>query len=159
VTLAALLELKFKWGMSLAAPIRHLHSNDAITDQRKKTLYAQLYTRRNPETGRSFGATEPGWDRRAPERPRLIAAWAQHITGTLVPEAISTASEVFPSDLLASILNEQRTTSSGAQNRVTAQRAEGEVINLRPRNSAAAAPSVRSWPSFRPAPDRTDGRS
>jgi len=159
VTLAALLELKFKWGISLAALIRHLHNNGAITDQRKKTLYAQLYTRRNPETGRSFGATEPGWDRRAPERPRLIAAWAQHITGSLVPEAISIASEVFPADLLASILNEQRATSSAAQNRVAAQHAEGEVINLRPRNSTAAAPSVRSWPPFRPAPDRTDGRS
>ena len=136
VTLAALLELKFKWGISLAALIRHLHNNDAITDQRKETLYSQLYTRRNPETGRSFGATEPGWDRRTPERPRLIAAWAQHITGSLMPEAISTASEIFPSDILASILNEQRATSSAAQREASAQHAEGEVIHLRGRHSA-----------------------
>ena len=108
VTLTALLKLKFKWGISLAALIRHLHGNDVISDQRRKTLYDQLYTRRNPETGRSFGVTEPGWDQRLPERPRLIAAWSKHITGSLVPEAIASASRIFPPDLLMSILNEQR---------------------------------------------------
>lgn len=130
VTLAALLELKFKWGISLAALIRHLHTNGVITDQRKKTLYAQLYTRRNPETGRSFGATEPGWDRRIPERPRLIAAWAQHITGSLAPEIISTASGIIPPDLLAGIMNEQRETSPSVRTQANTRRARGEVIQL-----------------------------
>jgi transcriptional regulator with XRE-family HTH domain len=108
VTLATLLELKFKWGISLAALIRHLHANGAITDPRKKTLYDQLYTRRNPETGRSFGATEPGWDKREAERPRLIAAWLEHIVGSAIPEAVASTSGIFPSDMLGSILNEQR---------------------------------------------------
>lgn len=132
VTLAGLVELKFKWGISLAALIRHLHDNGAITDQRKRTLYAQLYTRRNPETGRSFGATEPGWDQRSPERPRLIAAWAQRITGSLIPEVISTASGMFPADLLASILNEQRgTTTSLEREKRSINHVVGEVIHLR----------------------------
>src|SRR6266508_492514 len=108
VTLATLLELKFKWGVSLAALIRNLHVNGVITDQRKKTLYDQLYTRRNPETGRSFGATEPGWDKRAPERPRLISAWLERITGSVIPEAIASMSKIFPPDILGSILSEQR---------------------------------------------------
>lgn len=108
VTLATLVALKFKWGISLAALIRHLHSNGVITDQRKQTLYDQLYTRRNPETGRSFGATEPGWDKREPERPRLIAAWLEHIVGSLIPEATASMSGIFPADMLASILSEQR---------------------------------------------------
>jgi transcriptional regulator with XRE-family HTH domain len=136
VTLARLLELKFTWGISLAALIRHLHDNGAITDQRKRTLYAQLYTRRNPETGRSFGATEPGWDRRSPERPRLIAVWAQHIIGTLVPEVISNASGIFPADLLASILNEQRAASSPVREKLSAHHVDGEVIHLRDRYSS-----------------------
>lgn len=130
VTLASLLKLKFKWGISLAALIRHLHTNGVITDQRKKTLYAQLYTRRNPETGRSFGATEPGWDRRIPERPRLIAAWTQHITGSLAPEIISTASGIIPPDLLAGIMNEQREIRAAVKAQASTQRAMGEVIQL-----------------------------
>ena len=113
VTLATLLDLKFRWGISLAALIRHLHANGAITDQRKKTLYDQLYTRRNPETGRSFGATEPGWDDREPERPRLIAAWLERIVGNVTPEATASVSGTFPADILASILSEQRKAPGG----------------------------------------------
>jgi Zn-dependent peptidase ImmA (M78 family)/transcriptional regulator with XRE-family HTH domain len=135
VTLAALLELKFRWGISLAALIRHLHSNGAITDQRKKTLYDQLYTRRNPETGRSYGATEPGWDRCPPERPQLISAWLKHITGSLVPEAIAQATAIFPADLLASILNEQRTATGQERERAEPRgTSTGDVIELRNRD-------------------------
>jgi transcriptional regulator with XRE-family HTH domain len=130
VTLAALLDLKFKWGISLAALIRHLHSNGVITDQRKKTLYQQLYTRRNPETGRSYGATEPGWDKSTPERPQLISAWLQHITGSLTPEAISRATRIFPADLLASILNEQRPTAGTTRNGATRPNSDGAVVRL-----------------------------
>jgi Zn-dependent peptidase ImmA (M78 family)/transcriptional regulator with XRE-family HTH domain len=108
VTLATLLELKLKWGISLVALIRHLYDNGAISDQRKAMLYRQLYTRKNPETGRSYGATEPGWDSHDPERPALISAWIRHITGTLIPEAVSMRNPKFPADLLTSILNEQR---------------------------------------------------
>ena len=130
VTLAALLDLKFQWGISLAALIRHLHSNEVITDQRKKTLYQQLYTRRNPETGRSYGATEPGWDKSVPERPLLISAWLKHITGSLAPEAISRATGIFPADLIASILNEQRPTAGKARDHTTRSDGAGDVVRL-----------------------------
>src|SRR6202035_1202518 len=97
---------------------------------RKKTLYSQLYTRKNPETGRSYGATEPGWDRHAPERPALIAAWLKHITGTLIPEAVSMSANTFPPDLLASILNEQRTGQSDSKDMGTRNSGVGDVIRL-----------------------------
>jgi hypothetical protein len=135
VTLATLLELKFKWGISLAALIRHLHANGAITDQRKKMLYEQLYTRRNPETGRSFGATEPGWDKRSPERPRLIAAWLERIVGSVMPEAVASMLGIFPSDLLGSILNEQRKAPAQLK-KPTARRPQADdrrVVYLRDR--------------------------
>lgn len=108
VTLAALIKLKLRWGISIAALIRHLHHNDVISDQRKQTLYAQLYTRRNPETGRSYGVTEPGWDARTPERPRLIAAWLGHTIGSAIPEIVSHSSEIWPADLLSEVITEQR---------------------------------------------------
>lgn len=134
VTLATLLDLKFKWGVSLAALIRHLHTNGAITDQRKKTLYDQLYTRRNPETGRSFGATEPGWDRRDPERPRLISAWLERIVGNVAPEAIASISGTLPSDILTSILSEQRKAPGDSKNSTrVSHSSDSKVIYLRDR--------------------------
>jgi transcriptional regulator with XRE-family HTH domain len=135
VTLAKLLEVKFKWGISLAALIRHLHANGVITDQRKKTLYAQLYTRRNPETGRSFGATEPGWDKREPERPRLISAWLERIVGSVTPEAIASISGIFPADILGSVLSEQRDAPvrSGTSQPSGRHRGDHKVVYLRDR--------------------------
>jgi transcriptional regulator with XRE-family HTH domain len=142
VTLAALLEVKFKWGISLAALIRHLHSNGVITDQRKTTLYRQLYTRQNPDTGRSYGATEPGWDASAPERPQLVSAWLRHVTGTLVPGAIAQATGIFPADLLASILQEQRPLTGAALEPAARPGRAGEVIRLSDR-AASRAPGTR----------------
>jgi hypothetical protein len=136
VTLATLLDLKFKWGISLAALIRHLHSNSVINDQRKTTLYRQLYTRKNPETGRSYGATEPGWDRYTPERPALISAWLRHIIGTDIPEAISVTIKTFPPDLLASVLNEQRSASVIPKDAVRRSEGNGDVVRLFDRKSS-----------------------
>jgi len=141
ITLAALLDLKFKWGISLAALIRHLHTNQVITDQRKDTLYQQLYTRRNPDTGRTYGATEPGWDKYEPERPGLIAAWLGHITGTLVADAVSLAVRTFPPDLLSSVLNEQRAESE-SQADAGKEGFSGNVIHLGDR-VAASSPQAR----------------
>jgi hypothetical protein len=117
----------------MAALIRHLHCNKVISDQRKETLYRQLYTRKNPDTGRSYGATEPGWDRYAPERPALISAWLKYITGTTIPEVAAMPARIFPPDLLASILNEQR-AASGAARETSIRNADGEnVVSLRDR--------------------------
>jgi transcriptional regulator with XRE-family HTH domain len=135
VTLAALLDVKFKWGVSLAALIRHLHSNEVITDQRKRTLYRQLYTRKNPETGRSYGVTEPGWDAYPPERPALISAWLKHIIGTTAPEAVSLVNGNFPSDLLASILNEQRSTLDDVKSAGIRRKESARITTLRDRAS------------------------
>ncbi len=136
VTLATLLEVKSKWGVSLLALIRHLHSNAVISDQRKGTLYQQLYTRKNPETGRSYGATEPGWDKYSPERPGLISAWLKYITGTTIPESVSIVNSKFPPDLLASILNEQRGVAGEVRGAGIRQSGAGEVIRLSDRAPA-----------------------
>lgn len=132
VTLAALIDVKFKWGISLAALIRHLHENKVIDDRRKQTLYTQLYTRRNPETGRTYGVTEPGWDSRSPERPRIIAAWLSHTVGTAIPEAVASAIGHLPPDLLTEILSEQRPAPAAAQAAATKRsaRQEGKVIQM-----------------------------
>jgi transcriptional regulator with XRE-family HTH domain len=130
VTLATLMDLKLQWGISLVALVRHLHNNGVISDQRKQTLYRQLYTRKNPETGRSYGATEPGWEKYAPERPALISAWIQYVTGTLVPEAVSMTANTFPPDLLASVLNEQRNGSGNARGAAARRHSAGDVVRL-----------------------------
>ncbi|NEA22189.1 helix-turn-helix domain-containing protein [Actinomadura bangladeshensis] len=108
ITIAALIDVKMRWGISLAALVRHLHYNDVIDDRRKNTLYSQLYTRQNPETGRSFGVTEPGWDLHVPERPRLLSAWIGRVVGSIVPEFVASVSSRWPADLIAEILTEQR---------------------------------------------------
>lgn len=108
ITLSSMINIKLKWGISLAALIRHLHYNEIISDRRKSTLYAQLYTRKNPETGRTYGVTEPGWNARTPERPRLIAAWLSRVAGSAIPEAIASSTGLWPVDLLSEIITEQR---------------------------------------------------
>lgn len=162
VTLAALLELKIKWGISLAALIRHLHVNNVISDERKATLYRQLYTRKNPETGRSYGATEPGWDKSPPERPQMLSAWLRYVVGNVNPDAIALATGIFPPDLLTSVLSEQRaSTGTGIKPNVV-QVNTGNVVSLSDRRRADSAsasvgtavnplrPSLKSGKTFVP---------
>jgi transcriptional regulator with XRE-family HTH domain len=155
VTLTTLMDLKLQWGISLVALVRHLHNNGAISDQRKQTLYRQLYTRKNPETGRSYGATEPGWDKHAPERPALISAWIKHVTGTLVPEAVSMVANTFPPDLLASVLNEQRNSSGDTRGTTARSEGIGDVVKLSDR-IASRNPEERQLRLLLPSVD-TDG--
>ncbi|MFF4198248.1 XRE family transcriptional regulator [Nonomuraea sp. NPDC001831] len=132
ITLSNLIRVKLKWGISLAALIRHLHGNGLISDKRKSTLYAQLYTRKNPDTGRTFGVTEPGWDARNPERPRLIAAWLSRVVGSAIPEAVASSTKMWPVDLLSEIIAEQRPAPTRAPT-ATSKNAEskpGQVIQL-----------------------------
>jgi hypothetical protein len=114
-----------------------------------------LYTRKNPETGRSYGATEPGWDKHAPERPALISAWIKHVTGTLVPEAVSMVANTFPPDLLASVLNEQRNSSGDTRGTTARSEGIGDVVKLSDR-IASRNPEERQLRLLLPSVD-TDG--
>ena len=69
VTLASLIPVKQKWGISLGALLHHLASGGIINETRYDALRTQLYTRRNHETGRTWGLDEPGWKERTPGVP------------------------------------------------------------------------------------------
>lgn len=71
-TLNSLLPIKQKWGISIGALLKHFHANYALDTDVVEALQKQLYTRRNPRTGKTWGATEPGYDERPVES---LACW------------------------------------------------------------------------------------
>ncbi|OBJ92029.1 DNA-binding protein [Mycobacterium gordonae] len=107
-TLNDLVEVKAKWRISLGALIVHLRESRLIDEVRADTLQRQLYTRSNPETGHTWGKTEPGWNSRRPERPRLLRRWMEQCYGTLTSEALAAHDLIYPADLLADFLAGQR---------------------------------------------------
>ncbi|MGB3676821.1 MAG: ImmA/IrrE family metallo-endopeptidase, partial [Candidatus Nanopelagicales bacterium] len=107
-TLGDLVEAKAKWRISLGALIIHLRESKLIDAARADTLQRQLYTRVNPETGHTWGKTEPGWNSRVPERPRLLRRWMEECYGSVSAEALAAHDLIYPTDLLADILAGQR---------------------------------------------------
>lgn len=73
VTIMALLELKERWGMSIAALIQHGHRNGLLSDERRVSLFKQLSNGRDPRTGERWRVREPGAGSRSVERPLLVA--------------------------------------------------------------------------------------
>lgn len=111
ITLAGLIDVKLRWGMSLGALLQHLRANARIDEVRYKALSTQLYTRMNPVTEQTWGKTEPGWDDRQPERPRLLSKWVESFFGTTSPDALVTLPslrEQWPADWLSQLLIGQR---------------------------------------------------
>lgn len=110
VTLTALIDVKMRWGISIGALIMHLARHGVVDPSRAKTLQRQIYTRKNPATGRSWGMDEPGWDARVPERPRMLMKWLENTTGTQSAlQMTAFPGVVFPADLLAEMIAHQRT--------------------------------------------------
>lgn len=107
-TLNHLIPVKLKWGISLGALIMHLRESKLIDEHRAAMLQRQLYTRINSETGRTWGKTEPGWDARRPEQPRLLIKWIQACFGATSADMLAALDLIFPTDLLADILAGQR---------------------------------------------------
>jgi Zn-dependent peptidase ImmA (M78 family)/transcriptional regulator with XRE-family HTH domain len=108
VTLAELVPLKLKWGISLGALIRHLRQSSLISDERSSALSRQLYTRINPATGRTWGMDEPGGDSRDPERPRMLSRWAERCFGTASAAGLASINRAWPTELLNVTLSSQR---------------------------------------------------
>ncbi|MGB8961352.1 MAG: ImmA/IrrE family metallo-endopeptidase [Pseudonocardiaceae bacterium] len=136
VTLAELVPIKMHFGISVAALVRHLRRHELIDDARYRTLTSQLYRRRNPASGTTWGKQEPGWDQRKPEQPRLLRTWLERCVGTAAPPAIHQMSrELWPTDLLASILSGQRDNVSARPSSSTVRQSgahpsRGDVIDL-----------------------------
>jgi hypothetical protein len=119
-TLGDLVEAKAKWRISLGALIIHLRESKLIDAARADTLQRQLYTRVNPETGHTWGKTEPGWNSRVPERPRLLRRWMEECYGSVTAEALAAHDLIYPTDLLADILAGQRGAPTAAPESIPA---------------------------------------
>ncbi len=115
LTLRTLLPLKLKWGISLYALLRHMHVSELISKDRYDSLTKQLHVRRNHETGRTWRNDEPGWDARSPEIPGMLRTWFERCLSTTDPNALAAISKVWPADLFAIILSNQRTRQPSVQ--------------------------------------------
>lgn len=140
VTLAALVPVKLHFGLSLGALIKHLARTELISTSRHSTLESQLYRRRNPGTGTTWGRQEPGWDQQQPERPMLLKAWLERCAGTAETGAIiAGALPHMPKDILTSILSGQRgiATSSRKAPRLAAYTSAGDaaIVDLAARRT------------------------
>lgn len=116
-SLVNLMPVKDKWGISLGALIRHFRDSDGMDQTRYDLLAKQLYTRINVDTGMTWGRTEPGWDSRAPERPRLMSKWVEFVYGTSTVKELAVHKTMWPNDLLAEFLMGQRGAAGTASGR------------------------------------------
>lgn len=136
MSLLNLKPLKDKWGISLGSLIRHLRDSDLIDAVRAKMLTNQLHSRINPETGHTWGRTEPGWNDRAAERPRLLRKWVERCYGSaVVPILAARELTIFPPDLLDWFLATQRQAPAAEHPWMTAAAAAappgpGQLVDL-----------------------------
>jgi Zn-dependent peptidase ImmA (M78 family) len=114
-SLLNLMPLKQMWGISIGALVRHLHESKLIDTNRYEMLRRQLYTRINPQTGHTWGRTEPGWDDREPERPRLMAKWVERCFGATSATMLAPHRLRWPQDLLDAFLAGQRAAPTVAR--------------------------------------------
>lgn len=134
-TLAGLVPLKQKWGISIGALLFHLRDNRIISEERFDALRTQLYTRINSETGRTWGYDEPGWQERAPEAPRLLSAWTERCFGTVDSRSVSLQVPQFPADVLSEMLREQRTGAPGRRSKSVLPAMHAQVHSLTDRRT------------------------
>lgn len=145
-SLAELLPVKAKWGLSLGALLRHLHTCDLLTQPRFDALRRQLYTRANTDTGTTWGRVEPGWNDREVERPRLISKWLEMAFSARSAAMLAPYDLPWPQDLMEDFMAGQRAAPatpaaaavghgrrSAVAHAATAE-AGGKVIALRPRD-------------------------
>ncbi|GAA2410785.1 ImmA/IrrE family metallo-endopeptidase [Mycolicibacterium llatzerense] len=145
-SLAELLPVKAKWGLSLGALLKHLHTSELLTEPRFEALRRQLYTRANTETGTTWGRVEPGWNDREVERPRLISKWLEMGFSARSAAMLAPYDLPWPQDLMEDFMAGQRAAPTApaaavGHGRRTAvaqaappAEAGGKVIALRPRN-------------------------
>ncbi|MDT0323832.1 hypothetical protein, partial [Streptomyces millisiae] len=143
-SLVELLPVKAKWGVSLGALIKHLHTSELLTEPRFEALRRQLYTRVNPDTDTTWGRVEPGWNDREVERPRLISKWLEMGFSARSAAMLAPYDLMWPQDLLEDFMAGQR-AAPGRQRRMWRWAAVGVGLwwGLRHRRVARAAMSSR----------------
>jgi Zn-dependent peptidase ImmA (M78 family) len=107
-SLAELLPVKAKWGISLGALLKHLHTSKLLSTQRFEALRRQLYTRTNTETDTTWGRVEPGWNDREVERPRLISKWLEMAFSASSVMMLAPFDLMWPMDVLEDFTAGQR---------------------------------------------------
>lgn len=108
-SLAELLPVKARWGISLGALLKHLHTSKLLSDERFEALRRQLYTRTNTETDTTWGRVEPGWKDREVERPRLLSKWLEMAFSATSPVMLAPYGLIWPQDMLEDFAVGQRT--------------------------------------------------
>ena len=142
--------VKAKWGVSLGALLRHLHTSGLLAEPLFEALRRQLYTRANTDTGTTWGRVEPGWDDREVERPRLISKWLEMGFNARSAAMLAPYDLPWPQDLMEDFMAGQRAAPNttavahaaagpGRTRPVrpaapAATRGGAKVIALRPRN-------------------------
>ena len=111
-SLVNLLPAKLEWGISLGALLTHFYQSGGIDEERYEALRKQLYTRINPDTGHTWGRTEPGWDDRLPERPRLLSKWVESVYGVGSVQALAARGLIWPTDVIREFMVGQRGPAS-----------------------------------------------
>ena len=120
-SLAELLPVKSKWGISLGALLRHLHTSALLTEDRFEALRRQLYTRVNTDTDTTWGRVEPGWNDRAVERPRLISKWLEMAFSARTAAMLAPFDLMWPQDVLEDFMAGQRAAPAGRSRSQAAQ--------------------------------------
>jgi Zn-dependent peptidase ImmA (M78 family) len=148
-SLAELLPVKAKWGLSLGALLRHLRTSGLLDESLFEALRRQLYTRANAETGTTWGRVEPGWNDREVERPRLISKWLEMAFSARSAAMLAPYHLPWPQDLMEDFMAGQRQAPAAdtaaaqavvcprtraVQPCVSAAGAGGNVIAFRPRS-------------------------
>lgn len=125
VTLANLMPLKRKWGVSLAALIERAYRLGLVGAELRSGLYKQLSARRNSETGKTWRVEEPGSTEREPEAPWLVGKMIETAYG---PEgsasALSDEIGYWPPKFVSPLLQGQRKPKRRLQSLGLAERAE-----------------------------------
>lgn len=120
MSLVSLLSVKSHWGISIGALLRHFHDSGGLNDELFTKLQKQLYTRRNVDTGHTWGRTEPGWDDRLPERPRLLSKWMEVVYGTSSAKQVAGTSKLmWPRDIMSEFSIGQRGATYPAAQRTS----------------------------------------
>lgn len=117
-SLAELLPVKARWGISLGALLKHLNTSKLLSDDRFTALRRQLYTRTNTETDTTWGRVEPGWNDREVERPRLISKWLEMAFSATSPMMLAPYDLMWPQDMLEDFAVGQRSGVAVNRSRV-----------------------------------------
>ena len=133
LTITAMLPLKQKWGMSLAAMIEHAYRLRVVSSAERLSFFKQMSNRRDPITKLRWREREPGWEDREVEVPKVVGQILQTAFGAdSTPGSISRSAYSWPPRLIAQVCAGQGTAWSRAAAQKLDQERVAPVLQLRP---------------------------